>query len=78
MNQMKASQFLTEILMSGITDEGIESNVVSVSGTSCRTAFTTIVHLVTIKSNDVAVYGFVQKISTSLVQVMRYSQSAST
>ena len=56
----------------------IESNVVSVTGTNPEIAFATMVHLVRTKSSDVAVFGFLQKISTSFVKVMRYSQTANT
>ena len=57
--------------------KGIEPNVASVAGTSCTSAFAAIVHLVKIKSSDVAVFGLLQKILISSTRVMRYSQIAS-
>ena len=59
-------------------NKSIETDVVSVRGASCTSTFATIVHLMATKSSEVAVIGFVQKISTSSVKVMRYSQTAST
>ena len=76
--QSRASQSLRKISMSDTHDDGIESNVVSVIGTSSKSAYATMIHLVPTKSSQVAVFGFLQKISTSFVKVMRYSQTAST
>ena len=76
--QIKASQLLRKILMSYTCDKGIESNVVFMVGAISKTTFITMVHLVATKSSEVAVFRFVQKILTSFVNVMRYSQMAST
>ena len=78
MAQAKASQLLRNISMSDICGEDIESNVVSAIGANCTSAFATMVHLVMIKSSEVVVFGFLQKILTSSVKVMKYSQTATT
>ena len=76
--QISASQLLGRILVSDKRDESIKSNVDSVVGANCRSEFANMVHLVTTKSSEVVVIGFLQKMSTSLVSVMRYSQTAAT
>ena len=62
--------------MSDIYGKGIESNVASVIGTNCRSAVANTIHLVPMKSAEVAVSGFLQKRSTSFARVMVYSQIA--
>ena len=74
--QVRASQLLRMILMSDTCGEGIESNIVFGVGAHARSTVASILHLVTAKRSEVAVTGFLQKISTSFVKVIRYSQSA--
>ena len=76
--QSRAPQLLRRILISATRDNDIESNIVSVIGTNFKSAYATMIHLVPMKSSEVAVIGFLQKISTSFVKVMMYSQTAST
>ena len=60
--------------MSEMRSQSVESDVASVIGANCISAFANMVHLVPKKSIEVADTGFFQNRSTSFARVVRYSQ----
>ena len=71
--QVMASQLLRKISVSDMRIIDVESDVASVIGANCRSAATSIIHLIPTKSIEGAVAGFLQNISTSLAKVIAYS-----